>query len=336
MIKGFIILFILATFLSSTHNLYSQQAKQRTVIFDHDGGVDDFLSLIMILSMSHIKLEGVIITPADCFLQPATSATLKILRFFNKYDIEVSKGNLLGQNSFPRDWRRVAYSIDALPILNESEDNLLKTSLLLGHEFLAKKLNESSKLVTILITGPVTNLVATLSSSPKLISKIEEVIWMGGAINVRGNVQDYEHDGSAEWNAYWDPVSTHTFLRYNIPKTIFPLDITNKVPVTREFLLRLAKQRKYPLSDLTGQCWAMTVGVIPSYEYIYFMWDTLTTGFLGVPHLFKFREIRCDIVRKGKSAGKIFAVENDGSMIKMAEDIDIQSFLDYILNLLQK
>ena len=34
-----------------------------------------------------------------------------------------------------------------------------------------------------------------------------------------------------------------------------------------DFLHRLAQQRRYPLSDLAGQCWALTVGTIPSYEY---------------------------------------------------------------------
>ncbi len=77
----------------------TQSPQPRTVLFDHDGGIDDLLSLLMVLAMPHITLAGIIITPADCFLRPAMSATKKILRFFDQTDIELSAGDLLGVNS---------------------------------------------------------------------------------------------------------------------------------------------------------------------------------------------------------------------------------------------
>ena len=61
----------------------SENLKARTVLLDHDGGVDDLLSLMMLLAMPHIDLIGVVVTPADCYLRPAVSATLKTLRFFD-------------------------------------------------------------------------------------------------------------------------------------------------------------------------------------------------------------------------------------------------------------
>ena len=83
-----------------------------------------------------------------------------------------------------------------------------------GHEFLARKLREASNPVTVLITGPVSNLAVALKAEPDLVSRIETVVWMGGALNVSGNVRDYEHDGSAEWNAYWDPPAVHSLWHW--------------------------------------------------------------------------------------------------------------------------
>ena len=97
----------------------AQSPKERTVLFDHDGGFDDLLSLMMLLAMPHITIAGIVITPADCYLRPAVSASLKILRFFERTDIELSEGTLHGVNPFPRVWRMHAYAVDALPILNE-------------------------------------------------------------------------------------------------------------------------------------------------------------------------------------------------------------------------
>ena len=221
-----------------------QSSRKRTVIFDHDGGVDDLLSLMMLLAMPHIDLAGVVVTPADCFLRPAVSATLKVLRFFGCLDIEVSEGALHGVNPFPRTWRTHVYAIDALPILNEPAAPLSSPASEPGHEFLAGKLRATAEPMTVLITGPVSNLAAALTKEPHLADKIEEVVWMGGALNVPGNVRDYEHDGSAEWNSYWDPPATYDLWQSQVPLTIFSLDVTNKVPVTMEFLHRLARQRR--------------------------------------------------------------------------------------------
>ena len=93
---------------------------------------------------------------------------------------------------------------------------------------------------------------------------------MGGALNVMGNVsKDMEpgQDMSAEWNAYWDPIAIERIWQTPIPVVMCPLDITNNVPLTVEFSNLLAKQRKYPISDLAGQCYAIAI----SQDYYLFL-----------------------------------------------------------------
>ena len=311
----------------------TQSLQRRTVLFDHDGGVDDLLSLMMLLAMPHIDLSGIVVTPADCFLRPAVLATLKVLRFFERADIPVSEGALHGVHPFPRAWRAQAYAIDALPILNEPETALARPVSEPGHEFLARKLRQAAEPLTVLSTGPVSNLAAALTAEPNLAAKIEEVVWMGGALNVEGNVRDYEHDGSAEWNAYWDPPATHALWQTQVPITLFPLDATNKVPVTMDFLQQLARQRRYPMSDLAGQCWAMTVGTIPSYEYVYHMWDTLTTGYLGAPEFITLRRVHTEAIPTGPAAGRIKEVADGGTIIQAADSVEVDGFLAYVLAL---
>lgn len=312
------------------------QPKPRTVLFDHDGGVDDILSLIMLLLMPHIDLAGIVVTPGDCFLRPAVSASLKVLRLFGRTDVEISEGTLHGVNPFPRAWRTHAYAIDALPILNESCRPLGTPVAEPGHKFLARKLAAATSPVTVLITGPVSNLAAVLADEPALAGNIKEVVWMGGALNVSGNVRDYEHNNTAEWNAYWDPPATHALWQSDAPITLFPLDATDQVRVTTDFLQQLAWQRAYPISDLAGQCWALTVGTLPSYEYIYHMWDTLTIGYLGAPHCMAFRDARTEAVPHGPAAGRIMEVTAGGKLIKTAQKIEVDAFLSYVLELFRR
>jgi purine nucleosidase len=309
--------------------------QRRAVILDHDGGLDDLLCVMMLLAMPHIDLRGIVVTPADCYLGTAVSSTLKILRWAGHPDIEVAKGRLHGVNAFPTEWRAVPYAVDALPMLNDSDAPLGVAVAEPGDVFLARKLREATSPITVLITGPVSNLAAALEAEPDLAGRIDEVVWMGGALEVTGNVRTHEHDGSAEWNAFWDPPAVERLWRTSVPLTLVPLDATNLVPVSMDFLQRLARQRTHALSDLAGQVWAMTVGRIPAYDYIYFMWDTLTAGYLGAPQLLTLREVRTAVEVEAPSAGRIHPVAIGGKVIRAATSVDVAGFHDYLLSLLR-
>jgi purine nucleosidase len=56
------------------------------VLFSHDGGVDDYLSIMLLMSMDHIDVRGIVVTPADCYIEPAVSATRKILDLMGRSD----------------------------------------------------------------------------------------------------------------------------------------------------------------------------------------------------------------------------------------------------------
>ncbi|MDX1521921.1 MAG: nucleoside hydrolase, partial [Anaerolineae bacterium] len=125
----------------------------------------------------------------------------------------------------------------------------------------------------------------------------------------------------------------HRLWQSAAPLTLFSLDATNTVPVSLAFLHRLAQQRSHPLSDLAGQCWALTVGTIPAYEYTYFMWDTLTTGYLGAPHFMTFREVQTEAIPYGPSSGRIRPVESGGKTVRVADAVDVEGFYGYLLEL---
>src|SRR3970282_359568 len=89
------------------------------VLMSHDGGVDDYLSVILLMTMDHRQVIGVSVTPADCYIKPAVSATRKILELMGRSDVPVAESTVRGVNPFPRIFRRDAFSVDHFPILNE-------------------------------------------------------------------------------------------------------------------------------------------------------------------------------------------------------------------------
>ncbi|MGK7884461.1 MAG: nucleoside hydrolase [Crocosphaera sp.] len=299
----------------------------KLVLFDHDGAIDDFLATLLLMTMPNIEILGIIVTPADCYINAALNVTRKLLDLMGCNHIPVAESTVRGINPFPALYRRDSLIIDNFPILNQ--ENTIKTPLVsqTGQQFMVKTLHSASEPVRLMVTGPLTTVATALEIDPTIETKIKEIVWMGGALNVSGNVEKEfapEHDGSAEWNAYWDAIAVEKVWQTNIPLIVCPLDITNKVPVTPEFIRRLAKQRQYQLSDLAGLCYALAI------PQDYYCWDVLATSYLHRPDLFSLKSWQTEVITTGTSQGRIKVVEKGRNILAM-DTIDKDIFHDYIL-----
>ncbi|HEY9750930.1 MAG TPA: nucleoside hydrolase, partial [Allocoleopsis sp.] len=145
------------------------------VLMDHDGGVDDYLSTLLLMTMGHIHPLGVVVTPADCYIQPAVSATRKIIDLVGRAEVPVAESTVRGLNPFPRLYRRDSWVVDHLPILNEPET--IQTPLLpeSGQEFMVRVLRQAPEPVTLLVTGPLTTVAIALDTAPDIEAKIKEI-----------------------------------------------------------------------------------------------------------------------------------------------------------------
>lgn len=299
----------------------------KSVLMDHDGGIDDFLAMILLLTMPEIEPLGIVVTPADCYPKAAVRVSQKILNLMGRSGIKVAESTVRGINPFPPEFRKDCITIDRFPILNEQSitDDSLATET--GTQFMVRCLENAPEPITLMVTAPLTTVAEAIAIEPAIISKIQEIIWMGGALQAAGNVQKsfaQEHDGTAEWNVFWDAVSAKQIWQTNIPVTLCPLDITNTVPVTDEFLLALARQRSYPLSDLAGLCYSLAI------PQDYYCWDVLATAYLGCPELFRTEEIETDIIVSGNSQGRT-VVKPGGRKIRVMTAVDRDRFYSYLL-----
>ena len=302
----------------------------KPVYFDHDAGVDDLLSIIFLMGMRDVQVLGIGVTPADCYLPTGLPATLKILRLLGHSDIPVAGGVLEGRHPFPHEWRIHSDKVNELPILDVQP--FPAPDPIPAHQLLIDKVRAAADKVTLLFTGPLTNLAAALCRAPDLESKVARLYWMGGAIDVPGNVrapQVPEADGTAEWNAYWDSVSAARVWGSSITITLIGLDATDKVPVSDDFLARLARQKQYLLSDLASQCWAFTVGTD------YHLWDTLTTLAIGYPDLVGTRAVACRVVTDGPGEGRTIR-DPHGRIVQMGFDVDPERVYQTVLELLKQ
>ncbi len=311
--------------------------ERKKVYFNHDGGVDDLASLFLLLNMEEIELAGVSVIPADCYLEPAVSASRKIIdRFGKATGLNVAASNSRGINPFPKDWRMHAFYVDALPILNESNKVNTPMSELPAHLHLIDALEQSSEPLTLLFTGPLTDLARALETAPHIEQSIEKLVWMGGTFLEVGNVEEPEHDGTAEWNAFWDPEAVATVFKTSITIEMVALESTNQVPLTNDVRNMWAAKRKEIGVDFIGQCYAMCPPLVHvETNSTYYLWDVLTTVSVTPKSFIHSRKVKCRVEVDGVSQGRT-VLDETGREVIVVDDVDRDMFFNYFTSIMLK
>lgn len=100
--------------------------------------------------------------------------------------------------------------------------------------------------VTLVATGPLTNMALLLKLFPDVKEKIEEMVIMGGG-SVIGNAT-----ATAEFNMYTDPEAAKIVFHSGVPVTVCSLDITNYCGIDQENVLKL-KNSEQLIQNLLGE-----------------------------------------------------------------------------------
>src|SRR5256712_8131491 len=80
--------------------------------------------------------------------------------------------------------------------------------------------------VTLVPTGPLTNIALALRKEPRIAGRVPEICLMGGS-RTHGNVT-----AAAEFNIYFDPEAAHAVFTSGIPIKMVGLNVTEQVIAT--------------------------------------------------------------------------------------------------------
>lgn len=305
--------------------------QTRTVIHDNDGHVDDLLSSVLLWLSPSVDLQAVTITNGDCYAPESFRALLKMATYLGLEGPEIALSEDSVPYPFPDNWRKESRIINDLPIFSEiSLKKLYQDGQGRRSETLIKDcLSNSRDKVTIVATGPLTNVAKVFEDRPELKDKVEEFVIMGGAIKVPGNVEREDKDGTAEWNVFADPVALKMILELGAPVKLITLDITNQLPLNKDFLARLEQQAEtHNASKLALSLWSLVKG------YEYYFWDTVTVAAVMDPNIFSFKDIRVNIVTEGPSQGRLTTHLFGGRKVKAAIKVNNKAFEDLLLKTL--
>jgi purine nucleosidase len=259
------------------------------VILLHDAAIDEYMATMLLTTMPEVDLRAIVVVNGDCITTPAMNAAWRIQQYIGQTDIPLGLSAARGYNPFPWQYRGDCVKEDGLAMLQAFPP--APTPYLDGDRLFRHTLRAAHKPVTVLCTGPMTPIAMLLDhpDGAELLKKIGRVVWMGGAVNVGGNLDPTTlpagvANAFAEWNVFWDPYSAdRVFRETTFPITLFPLDITNTATVDPTFLATLFSQAKTcPYSNLAWQSYQFVAT-----EAFYDMWDVTATVWLTRPELYQ-------------------------------------------------
>lgn len=288
------------------------------VIVDQDGDADDFIAFSLLMKSGAVNVRAITVCPADSYLDPATRLTQLFVDRLGGENITIAQGHSEGTNPFPDAWRKDAARILTISALSAAEPRSINPVVADDAAHHLAQLLSTGRHYAILETGPLTNIADALKVNPSIKNNITRIYIMGGAVRVRGNVEQPGHDGSAEWNIFNQPQAAAHVIGSGIPITLIPLDATNKVPLTRKFIDRLGTQPSIA-SQLAAQSWSLVVAGVGNDQY--YFWDTLTAAAMLDRGVVQIQTLKIKVITDGPSQGRTIEDPN-GSPVEVALDAD--------------
>jgi purine nucleosidase/pyrimidine-specific ribonucleoside hydrolase len=202
------------------------------VVLDCDPGHDDMVAILLAAANPAIDLRAITTVAGNGTLEQTTRNALLTCTHAGIRDVPVAAGcagPLLGAEASIADRVHGASAMDGAE-LGEPDVALDARHAV---DLMADVLRAADRPVTLVPTGPLTNVALLLQRHPGLRDAIGAVVLMGGAI-ATGNWRPL-----AEFNMWADPEAAHVVFSSGLPVTMCGLDVTHQALATEDVLARL-------------------------------------------------------------------------------------------------
>ncbi len=210
------------------------------ILLDCDPGHDDAIALLLALASPELELRGVTTVAGNQTLEKTTANAIRVLEFAGHADTPVAAGadRPLVREPFFAGYVHGDTGLDG-PDLPPPQGEPVNRH---AADFLADKIREADGALTLVPTGPLTNVALLLALHPD--ARPERIVLMGGAI-AEGNVTP-----AAEFNIWWDPEAAARVFASDIDVTMVGLDVTHKALFSTAHIGRLAGRAGEMVTEL--------------------------------------------------------------------------------------
>ncbi|OMH34104.1 nucleoside hydrolase [Tersicoccus sp. Bi-70] len=303
----------------------------RKIILDCDPGHDDAVAMILALGDPRIDLLGITTIGGNQTLAKVTRNAQSMLAVCGREDVPIHAGCV---RPLVRDLM-VAPGIHGESGLDGVElpeptvavqdqhavDFIIDT--VMAHE---------PGTVTLVPTGPLTNIALAARREPRIVERVQEVVLMGGGYHT-GN-----WSAVAEFNIIVDPEAAHIVINEPWPLTMVGLDLTHQALVTADVEERIRA--------IGSGCADVVLGLMAFFRQAYRdnqgfddppVHDPCTVAYLIDPQVMTTRKVPLDVeLRGGLTLGMTVAdfraPAPQDCTTQVAVDLDRERFWDLIVN----
>jgi len=300
----------------------------RKVVWDMDPGIDDALALILALKSPEVQILGITTVAGNATLEMTSANARRVLEYLDAGSIPVAMGAANPLNHPLKD-----------ALSHHGSDGLGNCGLpspltplypAKAWDFLARSVLDAPGEVTLVATGPLTNVAYAFELHPELPGLLAGLVLMGGAYGLtpygKGNQTPV-----AEFNIWQDPEAAHIVFNSGVDIFAVGLDVSmDPVACLDSQNLGQIKTRHTPAAHLVAQ--------LVEYEVKYYgccrMHDPLAVAVLLDASLFDFTSARVEVVRGNDWDRGVTRILPSGSsqLIHVASAVDGHRFLKLFLS----
>ncbi len=258
-----------------------------------DTGVDDALAILLALRSPELEVLGITTVSGNVSVARCTANTLLILEVVEAPDIPVVTGAAapLARKAFTA---AEVHGPDGLGGVTRNYPIPSRQARQGATEFLLEMADRFPGELTLIATGPLTNLAAAIQRDGGAVRRLQSVTVMGGAIRVPGNVAP-----TVEFNFAVDPEAASIVLVAGLNLTLVPLDVTEQIILTREAVENAGNNR---VQAFIREMTAMTMVFHRDVEGFdgMFLHDPLAVGSVVDPSLVRGQAMAVQVERRGE------------------------------------
>ncbi|MGI9237026.1 MAG: nucleoside hydrolase [Woeseiaceae bacterium] len=299
----------------------------RPIIIDCDPGQDDAVALFLAMSSpDELEILGITTVAGNVPLALTQRNARMMCDIAGRRDVPVFQGceGPMVRSAITAEYIHGNTGIDGVDVF-EPETPLQKQHAI---DFIIETLlSRDDASITLVPTGPLSNIGSALQKEPAIASCIQAIVVMGGAMREGGN-----RSPSAEFNILADPQAAEIVFSCGVPVVAMGLDVTHQVVSTRERVERIRKI-KNPVAEAT----AGMLSFFHRYDSKKYgsegapLHDPCTIAWLLEPELFQLRECNLSVeteseLTMGHTAVDFWHVTDRPHNVRWAHAVDADGF----------
>jgi purine nucleosidase len=265
------------------------------IIIDTDPGQDDAVAILLALASPELEVLGVVAVAGNVPLPLTEVNARKVVELSGRTDVPVFAGCAapLARPLVTAEHVHGKTGLDGI----ELPAPTLPLQAQDGVDFIVETLRrEEAGSVTLVPIGPLTNIAEVFRRAPDVISRVQQIVLMGGAYFEVGNITP-----AAEFNIYVDPEAAAEVFAAGVPLVVLPLDATHEAITSRDWV-----EAMRALPGRCGPAIASWTDFFERYDKEKYgsqgapLHDPCTIAWLLRPDLFEGREINVEIETEGR------------------------------------